>query len=341
MSNRLDHPFAQPPAHAQPIEVAPGILWLRMPLPFQLDHINLWLIEDGDGWTLVDTGFADDTTRALWGQVFDDGLRGLPIRRIVSTHFHPDHIGLAGWLAERWGVELWTTQAEWLYARMLSLDSGEATVEWQVEFYRRAGFEGEMLDLTRRRGNVYRGRVVPIPVSLRRIGAGSTIRIGERDWTVIIGTGHSPEHASLYCAEDDILISGDQVLPKISPIVGVWPQEPEANPLRCFLASLDVFRPLPRGTFVLPSHGLPFRGLHERLDQLSCHHDARLAETLDACRESITGKQLLDVLFRRPLDDHQVFFAIGESLAHLHFLMDRGEVHRERRADGVQLFRKT
>lgn len=333
--------------HPQPIEVgtaltvAPGIVWVRMPLPFQLNHINLWLLDDGDGWTMVDTGLANDETRGLWERLFETSLDGKPVRRLICTHFHPDHMGLAGWLTERWGIELWTTQGEWAVGRLLSVDQTEAFVDGQVDFYRRSGLDEESLRVVRERGNVYAGRVVPIPVSYHRIRDGQSISIGGRDWQVITGTGHAVEHAALYCPEAGVLISGDQVLPRISPVVAVWPSDPAADPLDDFLTSLDRFRPLPDTTFVLPSHGLPFSGLHARLDELAHHHDQRLDRTLEFCAEPVTAADVLRRLFTRELDAHQLLFAVGESLSHIHYLMAHGRIVRETRSDGAWLYRAT
>lgn len=336
---RLIYPHPQPIAPGTTLEVAPGIIWVRMPLPFQLNHINLWLLDDGDGWTIVDTGVANDETRDLWQHLFETALAGKPVTRLICTHFHPDHMGLAGWMTERWGIEMWTTQGEWAVGRLLSIDQSEAFLNGQVEFYRRCGLGDEPLRVVRQRGNHYADRVVPIPVSFRRIRDGEALTIGGRNWQVITGTGHAVEHAALYCAEAGILISGDQVLPRISPVVAVWPSDPTADPLDEFLTSLNRFRPLPEDLLVLPSHGLPFFGLHARVDELAHHHDQRLDKTLAICAESVTAADVLRRLFTRELDPHQLLFAIGESLAHVHFLMAHGRVTRETRADGVWLYR--
>lgn len=336
----LTYPFAAPPEPGTVTIVAPGILWVRMPLPFQLDHINLWLLEDGDGWTLVDTGLASDDTRQLWERLFADVLGGKPITRLICTHFHPDHMGLAGWFTRRWGIALWMTMDEWLFGRMLCVDQTQALVDAHVDFYRRAGFSAEHQALVAERGNIYRTRVVEHPPSIHRIQGGDEILIGDRRWRVMIGTGHAPEHACLYCAEAGVLISGDQILPKISPIVGVWPNEPDADPLGQFLSSLEQFRTLPQGILVLPSHGLPFRGLHARLRALDHHHDGRLDKTLSACAQPATGWQVQQALFTRPLDAHQTLFAASETIAHLNYLMGKGRVVRDTRDDGVWLYRQ-
>lgn len=336
----LEFPFPAPPAFGGTIEVAPGIHWLRMPLPFALDHINLWLIEEGDGWAIVDTGINSSKVRALWDDVFAGPMRGRPPVRLVVTHFHPDHMGLADWLTDRFAITMEASLAEWACARGLSLVGGADFTTVSVPFYKAAGFGEDMLELVIQRGNPYSARTPRIPASFIRLREGQTITLGGRQWEIIVGEGHSPELAALWCADEAVLISGDQVLPSITPNVGIWPTEPESDQLGLFLETLEKFRRPAADTLVLPSHGLPFRGLHERLDVMIRHHDERLDATLEACAEPITAVELTKVLFRRPLDTHQVFFAMGESMAHLHLLMTRGEVERETDNHGVYRYRR-
>ncbi|MDH5749152.1 MAG: MBL fold metallo-hydrolase, partial [Rhodospirillales bacterium] len=316
-------------------EVAPGVYWLRMPLPFKLDHINLWLLEDEGGWTIIDTGIAKDDVKALWDRIFSRMFQGKPLKRVIVTHAHPDHMGLAGWLTERFGVPLWTSFGEWSFARMLSLDKGPELLNKSRAFYRAAGFDESQMAAVDRRANPYPRRVSPIPSTYVRISDGDEIAINGRPWRVIVGTGHSTEHACLYCDELKVLISGDQVLPEITPNIAVWPMEPEADPLRNYLESLHKFKPLPEDTLVLPSHKWPFTGLHARLDFLAHHHDLRLSETRETCSVPRTGVEVLSHLFKRQLDDHQLFFAIGEALAHLHYLIEGDEMKRLEGESGV------
>lgn len=338
MSSALAYAFDAPPQIGKPFLVAPGVFWLRMPLPFQLDHINLWLLEDHDGWTLIDTGLNNQATRDIWQRIYTEELGGKPIVRVMATHFHPDHMGLAGMHCDHWGVSLWASLTGWLYSRTLCLDESEAMLEAHTRFYSRMGFDEDQMRTVRGRSMSYQERAGVPPAAVRRIRAGDEIDIGGRKWRTVLGEGHAPEHMSFFCEETGVLISGDQILPRISPAVGVWPQEPDADPLRLFLASLDNFRSLPENTLVLPSHGLPFRGLHYRLDQLARHHDLRLEDTLKACAQPTSSVELLQVLFRRPLDLHQMYFAVGESLAHLHYLMGQGKVSRATDPKGVDRF---
>ena len=333
----LIFPFTQAPDFGALAPVAQGVWWLRMPLPFALDHVNLWLIEEPDGsLALVDTGVSDQRTRDLWNALFNGPMAGRRLSRLISTHFHPDHIGLAAWLQRRFEVPLETPLAEWLYGRMLSQDTGEAFTEISTAFYRAAGFSEEMLRMVAERGNAYGARVKHIPAQSKTIRDGDELRLGGRLWRVITAQGHSPEMACLFCPDLNLLISGDQILPSISPNVSVWPSQPFENPLKLFLASLERFRDLPQDVLVLPSHGLPFQGLPLRLAALGGHHRDRLAETLTACSNGgITALDLLKRLFRRPLDDHQLFFALGESLAHLHYLEGQDSVRRQQDAAGA------
>ncbi len=332
------------PEPGQPREVAPGIFWLRMPLPFKLDHINLWLLADGDGWTIVDTGIDRPEVRAAWEKIFADGLGGKPVTRIVVTHFHPDHVGLAGWLQAKTGANVLMPLAEWAFARLLSQDQSDETHAASVAFYRAAGFDPARMAAFEGRRDRYASSVFAIPRVMRRIREGDVVAIGGRGWQIVVGLGHSPEHACLWCGDLRVLISGDQVLPRISPNIAVWPHEPEANPLALYLDSLAKLRLLDDGNgdrlLVLPSHDRPFHGLAWRVDELAGHHRERLLQTWEACAEPASGTEVLKRLFTRELDPHQFMFAIGESLAHLHWLAVDGALATETRADGVRLFRQ-
>ncbi|MBK8174125.1 MAG: MBL fold metallo-hydrolase [Rhodospirillales bacterium] len=326
------------PAPGEMRAIAAGVYWLRMPLPFALDHINLWVLDDGEGWVIIDTGIATVDVRDAWQRLFVGPLAGRRPRHLICTHFHPDHMGLAGWLCDRWGMPMSATLGEWAFGRMLAIEDDETLRGTALAFYRRAGFDDARLQLVAERGNAYRRRVEPIPSSFRRLRDGDVFDIDGRSWRVIVGLGHSPEHASLYCAETGVLIAGDQVLPRISPNISVWPQEPGADPLRLYLASLKRFADLPAETLVLPSHHAPFIGLRGRLAELAHHHDARLADTLALCSTPRTAADLLERLFRRQLDDHQVFFAVGEALAHLHYLERNNTLRRFADANGREMF---
>ncbi|MGH7098037.1 MAG: MBL fold metallo-hydrolase [Stellaceae bacterium] len=338
MDERLHFPVAAPPAPGETLAIAPGVRWVRMPLPFALDHINLWLIEDGAGWTLVDSGYAMASVKALWQRIIAGSLGGRPIRRILVTHYHPDHVGLAGWLAERFAAPLWMTEKEWLHARVMSGDNEDFAIARRA-FARRAGFDAAASAVFAERHGSYRRGVPTVPASYHRIADGARVEIGGRGWQVVIGEGHAPEHACLYCAESGVLIAGDQVLPKISPNISVAPHEPEGDPLARYLASLTRLRAaVPDEVLVLPSHNLPFRGLHRRIAELAAHHAARCAEILAACAQPQSARELVPLLFRRPLDPHQMGFALGEALAHLHYLAAQGELARETGADGIDRF---
>jgi glyoxylase-like metal-dependent hydrolase (beta-lactamase superfamily II) len=337
----LRYPHDEPPPAGTVTEVAPGVRWLRMPLPFALNHINLWLLDDGPGWTVVDTGIDTPETREIWEQIFATALGGKPIERIIVTHFHPDHIGLAGWLARRWNAPLWISEREWLYGRSNSLDVADADFAAEhLNFYRRAGVAAEALDIMAARGNSFTKRVSRIPRSFHRIGDGSEIAIGGRVWRVLTGRGHAPEQSCLLCSELGLFIAGDQILPRISPNVSCWPSEPDANPLAQFLASLAALRAaIPPETLVLPSHGLPFYGMAARIDQLAEHHAARLAELEAACAEPRSTMEIVPVLFRRKLDAQQLGFAVGEAVAHLNYLIAKGRLTRSESADGIYRYR--
>lgn len=319
----LDYPFAVPPAPGTTLDVAPGIEWLRMPLPFALDHINLWLASEDDGFALVDTGYGDRATRALWDAHADSILHGRPIRRIFATHYHPDHLGNAAWLGHRFDAPVTMTAAEFLTGHAVHSQSAGYAPADTISLFRVHGVAAEHLAALDTRGNRYRIGVPELPTRFVRVLPGDTIRMGGTDWRIIGGYGHSPEHAALYSAQRAVLISGDMLLPRISTNVSVWPAEPDGDPLARFLASLAVFEALPADTLVLPSHGLPFRGIASRVAALREHHAARLAELVDAIRLSarpMSAADVVPILFRRELDLQQRFFAVGEAIAHLNHL---------------------
>ena len=316
----------------------PGLHGVRLALPFALDHVNIWLAEERDGWTVIDTGVADEQTRERWRELRHGLLADRPITRVLATHYHPDHMGLAGWLCAETGAELWTSRTEWLMARLYALDTSAEWVAAGRRFDRRAGLDEALIEQRAARGNLYRLRVVPPPPSFRRVQNGDRLGFAESEWRVIVGRGHAPQMLCLFNPEHNVLIAGDQVLPRISPNVSVWPSEPEANPLEDFLGSLASLNELPEDCLVLPSHGLPFRGLHERIEQLIGHHHERLERALEACVRPLTLAEVMPRLFNRDLDVHQLQFALGESLAHLNHLVARGDLMRELTDDGVLRF---
>ncbi len=334
-----DYPFAEPPAPGTTHEVAPGVHWLRMALPFQLDHINLWMLEDGDGWLLIDSGLGNEPTRALWDKIFTDKIGSKPVRRVLITHYHPDHAGNGAWLCKRSGAELWMTRGEFLTVHAARNSSAGYTTEAQMDLFRSNGLDEARAKALLARGGLYKSMVPEFPIAHRRLYECDQVAIGGRDWKAIVGYGHAPEHVSLYCKELNVLISGDMLLPRISTNVAVRPIDPRSNPLRLFLDSIRRYRDLPEDMLVLPSHGLPFRGAHARVAQLEAHHAERLAELQAACAASPrAAADVLEILFKRKLDTSQIFFALGEAIAHLHYLHYDGQLARSIGTDGVARF---
>ncbi len=355
--NALEHQLGYPlgdtlPALGHTIEVAPGVKWLRMGLPFALDHINLWLLRDRhhgrEGWAIVDCGITDDRTRAAWEQVFANELEGLPVLRVIVTHMHPDHIGLAHWLTERWSCDLWISATDWHAATLASRSAAGMGGEAAAAHFARHGVTDEQaLKKLRQRTNYYSSMVPAVPARYHRLMDGQRLAIGAHEWVCHAGHGHAPEHIALHCADigggpeapAGVLIAGDMVLPRISTNVMVIDLEPESDPLALYLASIERMRAMPAHTLVLPSHGRPFTGLHTRIDQLQQHHDERLAEVMQACAAAPrTAAELLPVLFKRALDLHQTTFALGEAIAHLHLLWFQGRLERRRGKDGMLRF---
>jgi glyoxylase-like metal-dependent hydrolase (beta-lactamase superfamily II) len=327
----IRYPFPDEPGPGTTIEVAAGVHWLSTPLPFRLRAINLYLLDDGDGWTIVDCGYARADVRAQWEQVWQATLGGRPVTRLIVTHFHPDHAGNAAWLSERWSLRPWMTQAEWLTGNLALREQNTANIEQRERFYRDNGLDEPRAEVFRT-GAVRYGDGVDLPSSYQRLCAGDEIAIGRKTWKVIVGEGHSPEHASLYCEGAGVLIAGDQLLPEITTNVSVWPGEPDADALGLFLRSLDAFAAALRpDTLVLPAHRRPFTGAHARIAQLKEHHRERLDLVRKlAAQGPVTAGALLPQLFPRNLDGHQIGFAMGEALAHLNFLLHRGELRRVR-----------
>ena len=331
----LDYPYADAPAPGEAVEVADGVLWLRSPLPFSLNHINLWTLRDGEGWTVVDTGLNWPAARDGWEAALAGPLQGRPVTRVICTHMHPDHVGLAGWLCERFDAPLLMSRLEYVTMRMLVTDVGPAP-EAGARFYRAAGWTEDQIEDWRARFGMFGKAVSPPPQAYVRLAEGEMIEIGGDAWRIVGGNGHSPEHACLLRERDGVFISGDQVLPAISSNVSVWPTEPDADPLSDWLDSLArLKREVPADVLVLPSHGLPFRGVHARLDALTRGHDVSLKRLLRSIREPKRAVDVFGSLFARPVDGSMLGMATGESLAHLNCLTRRGLAVRETGADGV------
>ena len=327
------------PAAGEIIELAEGIGWTRSPVPGSLNHINLWILEDGEGVALVDSGLDIPPAREAWEKLFAGPLAGRAVTRVICTHFHPDHLGLAGWLAERFGVRLWMTRGEWLFARMLTADIRDAPPPEALAYWRAAGWSEERIEEEAAKGwGRFASVVSPVPVAFVRLQEGDSLPIGRRTWRIVIGSGHSPEHACLVDDEGGLMIAGDQVLPRITSNVSLSLSEPEADPLGEWLASIAKLKTLTDDLLVLPSHGEPFTGLHARLDALAEGHRGRL-DALHAHLEA--PRRALDcftVLFGRKIEDGSLGLATGEAMAHLRRLEVEGKAERETR-DGVNWYR--
>lgn len=336
---QLIYPFDSPPQVGDAMEVVPGVVWMRLPLPFKLNHINVWGLQDDDGWAVVDCGTRTDDALTAWRKFFVTATDQRPLTRVFATHMHPDHVGLAGWLTRKFNCRLWMARQEYLSCRVLAADSGREAPEDALAFYRRAGWSISAIDDYKARFGNFGKLIHALPESYRRIQDGDGIRIGANDWQVIVGTGHSPEHACLYCAELRLLISGDQVLPRISSNVSVHPTEPDANPMQEWLDSLaKIRRMVPDDVLVLPAHNDCFRGLHARLDYLVASQEYTLNQLRQDLQQPRRAIDVFRTLFGRHIDESDgalLNMATGESLACLNYLVHRGEISRELDQAGV------
>jgi glyoxylase-like metal-dependent hydrolase (beta-lactamase superfamily II) len=324
----IQYEYDTHPEFGQSIEILPGIRWLRMPLPFMLGHINLWLLRDSGSWVIVDTGLYTQTTRDLWLGVLTEQLRGEPISRILVTHLHPDHAGCAGWLEDKCQAPLWMSREEYLLCRTLVADTGKPAPPEGIEFYSAAGFPESALERYQAHFGTFGKYVAPLPQCYRRLKDGMTVSIGSHTWQVVIGRGHSVEHACLFCEEINVLVSGDQILPTISSNVSVYPTEPAANPLADWLDSLTMLKKrLPSDVLVLPAHGKPFRGAHLRLDQLTAEHLDGLDKLRQLCRQPMQAIDTFPALFKSKITENNLIMATGEAIAHLNYLQENGELH--------------
>lgn len=324
----ISFPFAQAPATGETIEVAPGILWTRIPLPFRLDHVNIYLIDDGDGWAVLDTGIGDDRTRELWLALAAGALAGRKLTRLIVTHYHPDHIGLAGWLCERFDLPLLTSQTCYLGCINISLSPGALDAKPYHDFYSRHGMSPETTALVSTQGHGYLRMVTQLPLTFQRVVAGEVLTIGGRRFDVLAGDGHAPEQIMLYSADDNVFLAADQVLVKITPNISVWAVDPEGDPLGLYLRSLAAIRTrIPADALVLPGHQMPFRGLHARCVELAAHHDERCALIMAACMTAPRSvADLVPVIFTRELNPHQLSFAFSEVHAHVNRMVRSGEL---------------
>jgi len=339
MTDAIQHPFLDPPAEGTATEIAPGLLWMRLPLPMALDHVNVYALQDGIGWAIVDTGLHSRRGVALWQKLLVGPLQGRPVTKVIVTHHHPDHVGMAGWFQDR-GAELMATRVAWLYARMLTLDVQPTATAQAMQFWRRAGLPAERLAFrAAERPFNFADVVHPMPVGFTRLEEGDRLHLAGRDWLVRLGSGHAPDHATLW--SDELVIGGDQLLPGISANIGVYPTEPDADPLTDWLNSCAAFQPHARASdLILPGHKLPFTGLPFRLKQMIDNHISALDRLLAFLSEPRTAIDCFPLLFKRPIGPAEEGLALVEAMAHLNCLLHRGVVSRSLTDQDVYIWKR-
>ena len=338
----INYEFESRPDIGTTMLIADGMHWLRMPLPFDLSHINLWLLEDDDGWAVVDTGVGTEHCKEVWQATIAEVMGDKPIKHVVVTHLHPDHVGCAGWLTDEFDIDLWMTRDEYLLCRVLVADTGRDAPEKGIQFYKTAGFPEASLARYKKMFGGFGKFVTKLPEAYKRLSAGEKLTFAGHTWDVLIGRGHSPEHACFLDVERNLFISGDQLLPTISSNVSVYPTEPNANPLRDWIASLNMLKSrLPDDVLVLPAHGKPFRGAHSRLDALIDEHMDGLAALHDLCKQPRRAIDAFPALFKAHISSKLLMLATGESIAHLNYLVDDGSLVAEPDADGVLWYQRT
>ena len=336
----LRYPWPEPPAHGEAIEVADGLLWIRLPLPMALDHVNIYALDEGESWSIVDTGIYTKRSVALWEEVLSGPLAGKPVSRVILTHHHPDHVGMAGWLMARFGAELMASRTSWLMARMLILDAEDRPTPEALRLWRAAGMDPAIYEARKNsRPFNFADTCHPLPVGYTRLKEGDVLHAAGRDWDVHTGNGHAPEHLTLWSRDDNLVLAGDQILPSISPNIGVYPTEPEADPLSDWLDSCARFASMAHDDhLVLGGHKTPFKGLPVRMRQLADNHHGALARLRDHLTTPRTAGECFAPLFKRKIDDGTYGLALVEAVAHLNHLYQACEISRTQRADGAYLW---
>ncbi len=339
--SKLTFPIPEAPAPGAVTDVAPGVKWLRLPLPYRLDHVNIYLIENEGGWTALDSGLGTDDCKNAWDAALSGPLRGHGLKSLIVSHFHPDHVGLANWLCQRFDLELTMPRPEYLHSLLLQFAPAGYGEDVYRPFYQRHGLSAESTEIVLSRGHEYLKRTTGVPASYHRVKNGDRVQLGERTFQVLTGGGHALEQAMLYRPEDRLFMAADQVIARISPNVSVHPMEPGLDALGIYLDSLRSIRAtVDPDVLVLPGHGLPFHGLHERVGELIAHHGDRCGDIARACIDRpLSVAEIVPFVFTRPLDAHQTGFAFGEVLAHVNHMLGRGELRLETDHGGVDRYR--
>ncbi len=321
-----------PPAHGEVVELEHGLQWIRLPVPGYLDHINVWLAPGNHGgWWLVDTGLGLPVVREAWQPLLARYGLATSLRGILVTHHHPDHFGMASWLADYGGVSVtMSIDAFAAGARVFQ----DAHAERIPVFGKQWGVDYPRLLQDARAGHVLRSVVGGLPPLATPLADGDSFTATALPFAVSLHDGHAEGHACLHAAAAGVFIAGDELLPTISSNVSLYPQGGLDDPMGSHLVSLRRLRELPASTLVLPAHGRPFRGAHARLDALEAEHADRFDQLLEFASAPRTAIDFANCLFgHRPLEGMNLLLATGETLAHVRYLLGTGALLRLSAAD--------
>ncbi len=306
-------------------QVLPGILMFTLPVDYGIDHVNIYLIRDGEGWCLFDTGADCEAARALWLRALAGPLAA-GLTRIIVSHHHPDHLGLAVWLQERTGAPILMREEELAVAWQTHVASASDRA-YCIDFMRRHGLAPEAAQQVV--GGVLQSNMAcAVPERVEPLEAGQTLHIGDHAFDVLVLGGHSIAQICLYEPRLRLLLTGDQLLERITPNIGVWPYG-ETDPLPRYLDSLRIIAGM-EIEHVLPAHHRVYHAGVERAHGLVAHHQRALRKFMARLGAGgMNATELSYAVYGAQGDPLHGYLAMGETLAHLLWLARSGYVRGE------------